>query len=209
MKRFNTYLLEAKDIKAIFQKEVFGSLNNSERDTKLEKEILDILMKFIKFEHGHIITKEEIDKIKILKSAKQYYNILHPKEKVVYRGTKLSLKDIDKNTTFTPSDYKTHHRTFSYFNTIYKPTSSMQSWSTFADIAGEFSLTLKKDIKTEIPVIYKVVVDNDFFLTPELTNKIAMKVKTPADFEILRISKKPIKVQAIITDVNMNKIQNL
>ena len=195
-------LLESIEDRAYkdFQKFLFGDIKSAnEKDTKLEKEIYDIIKDYM-FNN----TKERNAAAKdVLDYLHQYRNVfpddLIPDSDTVYRGTNVT----DEFYHFMAREHqleddersgKVDFNNINWYKTdyVYKPKSFIQSWTTKFRVAEQFSGDHTNS------VILEAKVDDDFILSTALSNLISKDAGQGEEHEIIRISGNPINTIAYI-----------
>ena len=184
------------DIENVF----FGDLKkSSEKDTEIEHQIYDYIRQYINVADEY----KKPNLIQILNHLKElkphYPEDLIPKAKVAYRGTKVKppiYRKIWKQFKVGKFDADKFYE----YEFVYRPKSSIQSWSTSQKVADRFAYA-SNDFKNErLPAVIKVKVDNDFVLTAKITNLISQTIPglNDPEHEIMRVSNHPIEAKILI-----------
>ena len=196
-----------------FEKVFFGNLKrNPEKDTKVEKNVYQIIRTFIKSSEP-LVKDRAYKMLKNLSTLKNAYpDDLIPKAKYVYRGTRSKNDRIikiihqpnlmEKIVKIEDHPSEGYHSFFIKFNDIYTPKSPIQSWTTDINVGLKFMRYKLEGI------LLKAKVDDDFILTAEITNLITSDI-TEKDIspesEIIRISQKPIEVEILCSINNLQE----
>ncbi len=196
---FRDYLDEAisKDkAQELYGKILFGDLlEKGERDTKIEERIYKLMQEFVL---GKGMDRYFLKFLKELRDAKVHFpDVLKPDAKIVYRGSR-----IDKHILENLTDGKTFKGEYQKFNYIYEPRGKIQSFTTKFSVAiSEFFQEYEAD---ETPIVYEVKTDDDFLFSSKIMNMLNQIVRLDPEYEILRISQKPLKCNIIIHESKMN-----
>lgn len=197
-----------------FEKYLFGDqFNYPEKNTPDEQRLWQILLQYV--ELGGTGTKDEIRAFKRLRSCQKYFeHLLTPKEKFMYRGTKLKkevaaalLKNKHKliKSDAAPEDGMVVLRG------TYIPSSELQSWTNSFAVATQFTsngympIVYNDEIfdmeqeseeyyEGRVPCVVKCKTNATFFGSPEFTDRIQDEAGEGSSYdsekEVFRIGKR-------------------
>ena len=208
MKSFKQYISENK-IEDEFGEYLFGGYFGSEKDTPIESKIFELVVDY--FKENKTIPQKYIDKLESLK--KEFPEILKPfkHHKTAWRKTMSS--DDDKLTEWLEKNKSKVREEGEYFvfpNYIYKPKSSLQSWSTSMRAVSYFT-PMKHGSggyvrnKGSVELILETKIDDTFLFNTKFTGEVGYT----DEFEIVRVSKKPIKCDLWLTYKELNQLSIL
>ena len=174
-----------------FEHILFGDLKGTEKDTKVESEIYMAIYDFIDDPNDEA-KAEALGALTYLDKFKDLFpGDLRPQANMAHRGTNISYKKFKSSY----KDFKYDKHGMIDVGTYYTPRSAIQSWTTNIDIARKFANTPEFGYHGDsesIPVIVSVDVDDTFILNSTITNLISNSIHHQNEYEIIRISKKPI-----------------
>lgn len=232
MRSFNRHLIEKAlsraDAEDLLGKILFGEIRGKkEQDTKFEASISDLLLKFIG-DNNH--SPQVRDAFKFLSNnSKHFPEILHNTDHPLYRGVVVPLARL-KKLKFRAGAGVPKGYVGAKFD--YKAHDVLQSWTTERGVAWNFVLFGNADQRkeTHVPKIHlektrntlkhgpgrvNVVMiakpnikDDDTLFSAKFMNKIAMDELGNREFEVVRTTKKPIPVVAIIPAASWAVIQD-
>lgn len=180
----------------LFGQELFGELRGlQERDTEFEKKVFSEIEKFI---NSNKKSKEFVKFMKLLRDSKIHFpDVLKTDAKTVYRGSTIPSEELSEYLN-KESIKKFGKNVIEIPNYTYYPKGQVQSWSKNTKVVlRDFALSMNMKL---IPVMYETKVDDDFIFSTKITNFIAMYSGYPKEYEIIRVSDKPIKTTLYIIE---------
>lgn len=197
-----------------FENHLFGLVfDKQEKDTRIESEIYEAIVDFLDGYYMRSNKKELIDFFKKLMNCKDYYSLLTPQIKYAYRGIGGSYIGFKKPKKIINHPATPQGKMYVYDFT-YKPKDIVQSWTASEIVASHFaagcigskdydyadleylgeicfpSAVMKGKLRPKkLPMIIKARVDDSFFGSTELTNKLYYLLQEDRQDEVFRIGK--------------------
>lgn len=176
-----------------FGEELFGNfLGGKEADTEYEDYVFKRVEDFVDGGGNQSQAKKAFMDLK--DCMKDYPDILEPPSRTLFRGTKirelpnnLNLSKFDDMRKILKLPHKDHHVVFK--NYTYKPRGEIQSWTTSRKIADEFV----GEHHGYGGVLYASFPKSELLFNTSFMNKISIKKLGSSEYEVVRISKKPVK----------------
>ena len=209
----------------IFESFLFGDERNKpERDTRKEVAIYNDFEQFIS---GNLVKQSKTSIIKAMKQLQKCKGIfpkdLQPKTNVLYRGSRMKIKDVEKLKSTNVNFFK-----FGDWVKIegrFNGRSEIQSWSTdkniavgfaFSDGATEFTFGSMKNIisgelsgfngPNTVPIIYEIQpVDKNLLFNTSFTNFFSKMIINAKESEVVRLSNSSIKAKIYMPKELFNK----
>ena len=193
--------------KQILREDEYGNILFGDERGKDEPNVKDESQAFYAFHaytgsaYGKNLPKETIDyfkKLLALKNKGHYEDILKPDNEPVYRGVSLgtdheeAVRKIYEIFKITKDDLKKGKYINKPTDYTYKPMSEIESWTTNLDMAKAFALG-----RTTGQTFYGFIMETkgnnkDMLFDDEFTNRYGRFHEN----EVMRVSKKPLKLQA-------------
>ena len=205
------------DNKQLFQKILWGELKKVygktiELDTDFEKYAMAELINWIETNNRGIGNNDTFSTVvkKLLLYKNKYPIILKNDNNVLYRGTdnfsgkgynqfqKIINKDISVAEKKKLNKQKINGKTYYEFLLTYKSANEVESWTTKIERAPNFGTYI---LKAKIS-------DKELLFNTDFTNKLTNEILRTKEYEILRISKKPIDVIVYISKDELNFVDN-
>lgn len=180
----------------IFQQYAFGEYRHKEDDTKTESEAFRLLFQFVKDNRkdGGLLGALEI-----IKGCRPHYPEFQPKAKIAYRTTFVPLDNLPPIGDFVKlKGFQTRSGrpdvTRFAVPYRYQPKGPLQSFTVNRESA--FYGNKSSDWR----VTLECAVDDDFIMSADFMNLISSEAIGKEEFEIIRLSTKPIDTRMILSE---------
>lgn len=226
MIKLKKLLIENSDeCEKLFGKYLFGQYRKfygavKEKNTEVEQEVFDSLLRWIQSAGRRQVTQQNLDKL--LKCKDKYPKILKPTKATYYRAVTLPINnnivkeifDMENKTIDKFWKSKNNRKKFvelANFSMDYVPQYKLESWTTSKSSAFTFMSKAKhittqpvfRNRKGATFIIKADVPENEMLFNIKFTNKLAVDAGWWPQNEVIRISKNksPIKVMAYYVSI--------